>query len=142
MLTFLLGYALFSEIDARAILIGVYFGIIITVGHLVQEIKDYVDDRSSHISTNAVRFGPKITFIAACGLFTFSFVYLFGPAEASFVPSVLKYLLAFLPVLGIMAVRTYKTGLDLENVQRFRNQYRRLYAVIVLVMSASALLAG
>ena len=141
-LTFLLGYVLFSEIEARALLIGVYFGIIITAGHLVQEVKDYVDDRTAQISTNAVRFGPKSTFIAACLLFAFSFVYLFGLAEAEFVPSVLKYLLIFLPVLGVMAVRTYKAGLDLENVQKFRSQYRRLYAAIVLVMSASALIAS
>ncbi len=135
-LTFLLGYALFSGVDARALLIGGYFGLIITAGHLVQEIQDLEGDRATHISTNAVRFGPRFAFLASFSLFTLSFVYLFGLAAGGLIPPALEFLLVFYPVFAVLAARTIKHGLDSQNVRRFRGQYRILFGIIVVTMAA------
>jgi 4-hydroxybenzoate polyprenyltransferase len=140
MLTFMLGYALFSPIDTRALLIGGYFALIITAGHLVQEVQDYQGDLTAGISTNAVRFGQRWMFGVAFGLFTLSFAYLYGLASGGLIPSALRYLAAFYPVFCLLAWRTYRAGFSPENVRRFRSQYRRLFALIVLVMSLGTVL--
>lgn len=140
-LTFLLGYALFSALDVRALLIGGYFALIITAGHLVQEIQDVAGDRATHISTNAVRFGPRLIFLVSFVLFTLSFAYLFGLASGGLVPAGLRSLLAFYPVYVFLAWRTFRAGLASEQVHRFRGHYRVLFAAVVSIMAASTVLS-
>ena len=135
-LTFLLGYALFSPLDVRALLIGGFFALIITAGHLVQEVQDYAGDRATHISTNAVRFGPRLIFVVSFGLFTFSFAYLFGLSSSGLIRSELRYLLIFYPVYAMLALRAFRAGLVSDQVRRFRSRYRILFAVIVSIMAA------
>jgi 4-hydroxybenzoate polyprenyltransferase len=140
LLAFLLGYALFSPIEPRALLIGGYLALIITAGHLVQEVQDYAGDVAAGLSTNAVRLGQRFMFAVACGLFTLSFVYLYGLASEGLIPSALRYLVALYPIYAGLAWWTYRAGLTPENVRRFRSRYRRLFAVIVSVMSLGTLL--
>ena len=135
-ITFLLGYALFSPLDVRALLIGGYFALIITAGHLVQEVQDFAGDRATDISTNAVRFGPGLVFLVSFVLFTLSFAYLFGLAAGGSIPSGLRGLLAFYPVYAFLAWRTFRAGLNSEQVHRFRGQYRILFAALVSIMAA------
>lgn len=134
-LTFLLGYGLFSPIDWRALLIGAYFAMIITAGHLIQEIQDVDGDRATYISTNAVRFGPRSAFFASFSLFTLSFAYLFGLASTDLIPNPVKYLVVLFPVFSIFAWNTYRDGLTHAGVRRFRAQYRALFGFLVLFMT-------
>lgn len=133
-LSFLLGYALFSLIDLRAVVIGGYFGVVITAGHLVQEVQDYAVDRAAQISTNAVRFGKEVVFILSFGLFTFSFAYLYGLASAGWIAPELKYLMVFYPVYAFLALKTFRAGLSAENVRRFRARYRIVFGSAVSIM--------
>ena len=44
-LHFLFGYVLFSPIDLRGVLIGLFFGVTFAAGHPVQEVRDFHEDR-------------------------------------------------------------------------------------------------
>jgi 4-hydroxybenzoate polyprenyltransferase len=134
LLTFLLGYALFSEIDIRALLIGLYFGLIITCGHLVQEVQDYSGDRLNGISTHANRFGQRPMFVLAFALFTISFVYLYWLAHTGLIAAFLRYLVLFYPIYAAITWKTFKAGLDYQNVHRYRSRYRILFAFITLAI--------
>ncbi len=140
-LTFLMGTAVFSPIVGRSLLIGGYFALIITAGHLVQEIQDVAGDRSTAISTNAVRFGPRQVFWASSALFALSFVYLLGLALAQLIPTALAVLVVFLPIYAYLAWRTLRGGLSPERVRRFRGQYRVLFGLLTAAMAFWTLVA-
>jgi len=140
LLVFVFGAMAFSPIQMRGLLVGSYFGILITAGHLVQEVQDYAGDRSSKVSTNAVKFGQRPMFVFAFVLFAFSFVVLYALAQAGLVPAAAKYSLLLFPIYAVWAARAYRAGLDEKDVRRLRNQYRLLFAIVVLVISVSAVL--
>ena len=73
-------------------------------------------------------------FALALGLFGLSFLVLVGLAEAGLLPKAVEYSLVLFPVFAIWAIRTYRTGLDRDSVSRFRSNYRRLFAVVVIVL--------
>lgn len=139
LLACLLGSLAFSPIDARALGVGSYLGLLITAGHLIQEVEDYIEDRLANVGTHAVRFGPKPMFIFACGLFGFSFLFLFGLAQAGLIPVEMKYTLLLYPIFLVAAIRAYRAGLNPENVWRLREQYRLLFAIVALSLLVSAL---
>jgi len=139
LLTFLLGYALFSPIDWRALLVGGYFGLIISAGHLVQEIQDVEGDRAADIATLAVTIGRRQAFLLAFLLFTLSFGYLYGLAALGHLPPLAAYLLVFYPVLCLLAIGTWRRGLDPVRVGRFRSSYRLLFGVLVLLLASAGL---
>lgn len=64
-LSFLLGALTFAPPDPRGLLIATHPAILLTTGHLVQEVEDYEEDRLSNCRTNAVRFGQMPVFIVA-----------------------------------------------------------------------------
>jgi 4-hydroxybenzoate polyprenyltransferase len=141
-LTFLLGYALFAEIDSRGISISLYFGILFTAGHLTQEVQDSSGDALNKIPTHAVRFGKFPVFLAAFILFSFSFGYLVWLAYSGYLPVFMIYLVALYPIYVVMVWKTYKNGLVYDNVRRLRSQYRLLYAGIILIISISSLFSA
>jgi 4-hydroxybenzoate polyprenyltransferase len=138
-LTFLLGSAAFAAIDARSFLIGCYFGILITAGHLVQEVQDYPDDRLGGVRTNAVQFGQAPMFFLSFGLFGFSFLLLLALATAGLVPAISGYALALFPIYAYWAIGVYRGGLQYGDVKRLRDQYRILFAIVALVLVLGAL---
>jgi 4-hydroxybenzoate polyprenyltransferase len=140
LLAFMFGSTAFAPIDTRALLIGAYFGLIISAGHLIQEVQDYSGDRLSHLRTNAVQFGPKSVFLASFGLFNLSFLCLFGLARARLMPQEAAYSALLFPVYVFLAVRAYRAGLDRENMRRFRGQYRILFAVILVLILTSVII--
>src|SRR5689334_18327334 len=56
---FLLGYAVFSPIDSRGILIALFFALTFTAGHLNHEVRDFELDSKTNARTNAVAFGKR-----------------------------------------------------------------------------------
>lgn len=140
-LHFLLGYSVFGGIDARGTLIGLFFALTFTAGHLNQEVRDYDGDRLNGIRTNAVAFGKTAAFVAGFLLFTLAYVDLFVLSAARLVPATLGVLPTVLYPLHVWwSITTFRAGLTFVNVSRFRSRYRLLYAVIGVAMIGTLLL--
>ena len=137
-LHFLLGYSLFGDLDRRGMLIGLFFALTFTAGHLNQEVRDYEGDRLNGIRTNAVVFGKVPAFVAGALLFTLAYADLFTLAYAGIVFAPLAVLPGILyPLHVFWSVTTLHAGLNFANVSRFQNRYRLLYAVIGVAMLAA-----
>jgi 4-hydroxybenzoate polyprenyltransferase len=132
-LHFLLGYSLFSPIDPSGILIGLFFALTFTAGHLNQEVRDYDGDRLNGVHTNAVAFGKTPAFLAGLVVFTLAYTDLFLLAGMGVVPAALAILpLVLYPLHVVWSVRTLRGGLSFANVSRFQGRYRMLYGVMGL----------
>lgn len=138
-LHFLLGYSLFGGINLKGVLIGLFFALIFTAGHMNQEVRDYEGDRLNGILTNGVRFGKRRMFIISFLLFILSYGYLWGLARYGLVPPALGNLIVLSPVQGYLFWKTLKAGLTFQSVTRFQAQYRLLYAGIGLFIVATLL---
>jgi 4-hydroxybenzoate polyprenyltransferase len=140
-LHFLLGYSLFSPIDPSGILIGLFFGLTFTAGHLNQEVRDYDGDRLNGVHTNAVAFGKTPAFLAGLVAFTLAYTDLFLLACIGVVPAALAIMpLVLYPLHVVWSVRTLRAGLSFTNVSQFRGRYRMLYGVIGLGILLALLL--
>jgi 4-hydroxybenzoate polyprenyltransferase len=130
-LHFLLGYAVFSTIDRRAILCAPFFALVFTAGHAIQEIRDSDADRNVGIRTNAVVFGKRRVFFAALTGFVITYGYLFYLALAGLVPRQFEWLSPVLAILHVLrSVRVFHTGLTYERINRFRTEYRVTFILI------------
>jgi len=140
LLHFLLGYALFSAINERGLVIASFFALTFTAGHLNQEVRDFDVDQQTGARTNAVAFGKRINFITGLILFTISYVYLFFIAWSGVMPRLLAILPVVLcPIHFALSVRTLNDGLTSNSIRRFQTQYRVIYSLIGLAMLAALL---
>jgi 4-hydroxybenzoate polyprenyltransferase len=134
-LHFLLGYAVFSAIDLRGILIGLFFALTFTAGHLNQEVRDFDLDQRIGARTNAVAFGKRANFFAGFVLFTVTYGYLLILAWLGVVPPVLGVLpVVAYPLHTFWSLRALRQGLTRESVMRLQAQYRLVYALIGVAM--------
>ena len=141
LLHFLLGYSLWSGVDARGTLVGLFFALTFTAGHLNQEVRDHDGDRANGLRTNAVAFGKTAAFAAGLALFTLAYADLLLLARLGLVPRIAGWLVpALYPIHLAWTVGTLRAGLDFDSVSRFQTRYRLLYAVIGAVMLAAILL--
>jgi 4-hydroxybenzoate polyprenyltransferase len=135
LLHFLLGYALFSAIDRSGVLIGLFFGLSFAAGHPIQEMRDLDEDRRLGARTNAIVFGSRTSLFAGVILFTLQYLYLFLLAWSGLIPRFLAVLpIVFYPIHVFWLMLTLRSGLTSENITRFQNRYRVLYALIGLAM--------
>jgi len=141
LVAFLLGALTFAPADWRMILVASYPAVLLTAGHLIQEVQDYEEDRLSGCQTNAVRFGRKAVFISGCLLFGLSFLLLYWLAAGGFFPGVFKYTSILYLLYGALAMQAYRAGLTRDSMRHLRKQYRILFAVVVLAMLVGNLLA-
>jgi 4-hydroxybenzoate polyprenyltransferase len=140
-LHFLLGYSVFAGVDARGLLIALFFAVTFTAGHLNQEVRDHAGDRASGVRTNAVAFGPRGTFLAGLALFTVAYGDLALLAWLGLVPRALGWLpLALYPLHLAWSLQTLRQGLTFDRVSRFQARYRVLYALIGAGMLAAVML--
>lgn len=127
-INFLFGYLLFSDLDARGGLIGLYFGLVFMAGHLNHEVKDYGPDLKSGIMTNAVKFGQKNVFISHLVIITLSTLYLNFLCVINLLPSYLGLgLLIIYPFHLLFFINAYRAGMTHEAIYLFRKRYRSLY---------------
>lgn len=136
-LHFLLGYAAFAAIDVRAVVIGCFFGLAFTAGHLMHEARGFEGDHLNGIRTNAVAFGKRQSFVAGLALFTAAYALLAALAAAGVVPRILVLAALLYPLHLWMSLRALRAGLTLESLCRLQASYRLIYAVIGLTMVAS-----
>lgn len=135
LLHFLLGYALFSQIDRSGLLIGSFFGLTFAAGHPVQEVRDFHEDHRVGAKTNAIAFGSRPNFFAGLILFSLEYFYLFALAWSGVVPRFLAVLpIVFYPIHILWSVMALRDGLTSESIVRFQIRYRILYALIGLTM--------
>jgi 4-hydroxybenzoate polyprenyltransferase len=133
-LHFVLGYAAFSAIDARGVVIGSFFALVFTAGHLMHEARGYEGDFLNGIRTNAVAFGRKRSFVAGLVLFTAAYALLAALAALGVLPRVLVLAATLYPVHLRMSLRALREGLTLESLRRLQTCYRLLYAIIGVAM--------
>jgi 4-hydroxybenzoate polyprenyltransferase len=135
---FLLGYAVFLSIDARGILVALFFALTFTAGHLNHEVRDFELDSQNNARTNAVAFGKRPAFLAGLIVFTLAYLCLFILGWFRFIPRPLAFLaLVFYPLHLFWSLRALCAELRPEVVDRFQIQYRSLYAVIGIAMLCS-----
>jgi len=131
LLHFLLGYTLFAPLDQRGVLIGLFFALTFTAGHLNHEVHDFDHDRRNDLRTNAVAFGKRPAFIASLVVFTFAYGCLFGLSLAGHMPRILAiWPIVLYPLHLFWALGVLRRGLTPEAVRRFQTRYRLIYALI------------
>lgn len=138
-LHFLLGYALFATVDARALALSLFFGLVFAAGHLNQEVRDFDSDGPNGIRTNAVTFGKTATFFAGLLAFTFAYALLGALAVAGVIPRWLGCLALLYPLHVYWSSRAVAAGLGFQSICRLQARYRVLFAVIGLGMLAALL---
>jgi len=137
-LHFLLGYSVFDAIDRRGVLVGLFFALTFTAGHLNQEVRDYDGDRVNGLRTNAVFFGRTPTFLAGLVVFTLAYADLVLLAARGIVPVALGVPpLLLYPLPLFWSLRTLRSGLSFESVSQLQRRYRMLYALIGCSMLAA-----
>lgn len=140
-LHFLLGYAAFAGIDAHAIAIGCFFGLVFTAGHLTHEARDYEGDLLNGIRTTAVAFGRRQSYFASLALFTAAYALLAALAISAVIPRVLVLTALLYPVHVFATLRTINLGFNFESLSQLQKCYRALYAVIGAAMVVAARLS-
>jgi 4-hydroxybenzoate polyprenyltransferase len=137
---FLLGYAVFSPIDSRGLLIALFFALTFTAGHLNHEVRDFELDSKNNARTNAVAFGKRHAFIAGLIVFTCAYLCLFFLGWFRFVTPVLAWLaIVFYALHFFWSLQVLNAALGPEILDRFQLKYRILYALIGILMLLSAL---
>jgi 4-hydroxybenzoate polyprenyltransferase len=135
-LHFLLGYTWAHSLDARGIIISLFFGLVFAGGHLNQEVRDYEGDLLNGIHTTAVVFGCQHTFLASLFTFTAAYTIVTGLAALGILPR----LLLWSPIVWLLhivwSLRALQSGLGFETALWMQRRYRLLFALIGLAMLA------
>ncbi len=135
-LHFLLGYTLSHALDARGIVISLFFGLVFAGGHLNQEVRDYEGDLLNGIRTSAVVFGCRRTFLASLCTFTAAYAVLAGLAALGFLPRLLLWTTIGWPLHVAWSLRALQRGLGFETALWMQRRYRLLFGFIGLAMLA------
>ena len=135
-LHFLLGYTLVHVLDARGVMISVFFGLVFAAGHLNQEVRDYESDLLSDVRTNAVVFGRRQAFIASLCIFTAAYAALAIFAAVGILSRMMLYATILFPLHVAWSLQALRRGLGFETAQWMQRRYRLLFALIGLVMLA------
>jgi 4-hydroxybenzoate polyprenyltransferase len=135
-LHFLLGYTLFRPLDARGVMISLFFGLVFAAGHLNQEVRDYEGDRINGISTSAVVFGCRRAFLASLFTFTIAYAILAGLAAVGALPRLLLWSIILWPLHVAWSLQALQRGLGFETALWMQRRYRLLFALIGLAMLA------
>jgi len=135
-LHFLLGYTLVRAVDARGLMISLFFGLVFAGGHLNQEVRDYEADLHNGIRTSAVVFGCRRAFLASLCTFTAAYALLAGLAALGILPRLLLWSIVVWVLHLAWSLRALRRGLGFETALWMQRRYRLLFALIGLAMLA------
>ena len=135
-LHFLLGYTLCHALDARGVLISLFFGLVFAAGHLNQEVRDYESDLLNEIRTSAVVFGCRRTFLASLSIFTAAYAILFTLAALGILPRLLLWSVFVWLLQVVWSLQALRRGLGFETALWMQRRYRLLFAFIGIAMLA------
>ena len=133
-LHFLLGYTLCHDLDAKGLIISLFFGLVFAGGHLNQEVRDYEGDLLNGIRTSAVAFGRRWAFLASLCIFTAAYAMLAGLAALGILPMLLLLSTIVWPLHVSWSLRALRRGLGFETALWMQRRYRLLFAFIGLAM--------
>ena len=133
-LHFLLGYSLWRAVDARGLMISLFFGLVFAAGHLNQEVRDHEGDRLNGIRTSAVVFGCRRAFLMSLLIFTAAYATLAGLAMLGILPRLLLWSAILWPLHVAWSIRALQRGLGFETALWMQRRYRLLFAVVGLAM--------
>jgi 4-hydroxybenzoate polyprenyltransferase len=137
-LHFLLGYTAMHAVDARGLVLGLFFALVFAAGHLNQEIRDHELDAANQIRTSSVTFGRRPTFLASCALFTGAYALLGALGWFGVVPPIVGFVaLGAWLLQAAWSVRAVRHGLDMETALWLQRRYRLLFAVVGLTLLLS-----
>ena len=139
---FLLGYSMFHVLDWRGVGIGSFFALTFAAGHLTHEARDCASDALNGIETNAVKFGAARNLVAGFLLFTVADVLLVALAATEMVPRILLLVAVAYPFHLGWTLEAWNAGLGYQNIERLKQRYRALYAIIGVAMALATRLAG
>ena len=135
-LHFLLGYSLWRAVDARGVMISLFFGLVFAAGHLNQEVRDYEGDQLNGIRTTAVVFGCRRTFLASLATFTAAYAMLASLAVLGVLPRLLLWSIILWPLHVVWSLQALQRGLGFETALWMQRRYRLLFAFVGLAMLA------
>jgi 4-hydroxybenzoate polyprenyltransferase len=135
-LHFLLGYTLCHALDARGVLISLFFGLVFAAGHLNQEVRDYEGDLLNEIRTSAVVFGCRQTFLASLYIFTAAYAIVFTFAALGILPRLLLCSVVAWLLHVVWSLQALRRGLRFETAIWMQRRYRLLFAFIGMAMLA------
>ena len=135
-LHFLLGYSLWRAVDARGVMISLFFGLVFAAGHLNQEVRDYEGDQLNGIRTSAVVFGCRRTFLASLATFTAAYAMLASLAVLGVLPRLLLWSIILWPLHVVWSLQALQRGLGFETALWMQRRYRLLFAFVGLAMLA------
>lgn len=138
---FLLGYSAFGAIDARALVVSCFFGLVFTAGHFTHEASDYKVDRLNGIRTNAVAFGKARSFGAGLVLFILAYAFVAALGALRFVPHALVFAAGLIPIHLVASFKAMRSGLTPFSLRRLQRCYRVLFATVGIVMTVSIVLS-
>jgi 4-hydroxybenzoate polyprenyltransferase len=133
-LHFLMGYTLVHAVDAKGVALSLFFGLVFAAGHLNQEVRDYEADRANGLSTSAVVFGCRRSFLASFCLFTAAYALVAGMAATGMLPSILLVTAVVWLLQAWWSVQALRRGLRLETALWMQRRYRWLFALVGLIM--------
>lgn len=123
-LGFLFGFSIASTPDVTAVLPGIYFGLLVSAGHLSHEVSDYDEDRGKRV-TNPIRFGRLRVLGLSFAIFTLSTLYLSILCAGRIGNFILAIPLLFLyPFHCLIYLKTVK---NINLINRYRQGYRIIY---------------
>jgi 4-hydroxybenzoate polyprenyltransferase len=134
---FLAGGALFAPVSTGALLVGLWCGLVLAGGHLVQEVQDHEGDMAAAVRTHAVRFGRRRMLVVAFALFAASFTLLAGLVSTSHLPAGAWPALLLFPSLVLAFRAAARRGLHAADVVALRRRYRAIFALVALVLGAA-----
>jgi 4-hydroxybenzoate polyprenyltransferase len=135
-LHFLLGYSLSHALDAKGLVISLFFGLVFAGGHLNQEVRDYEGDLLNGIRTSAVVFGCRRTFVASLCTFTAAYAVLADLAAFGILPRLLLWCTLGWLLHIAWSLRAIQRGLGFETALWMQRRYRLLFALVGLAMLA------
>jgi 4-hydroxybenzoate polyprenyltransferase len=133
-LHFLLGYTLCHALDARGVLISLFFGLVFAAGHLNQEVRDYEGDLLNEIRTSAVVFGCRRTFLASLYIFTAAYAIVLALAALGILPKLLLGSVVVWLLHVVWSLQALRRGLGFETALWMQRRYRLLFSLIGIAM--------
>jgi len=139
-LTTLLAQSAYSPPDRNGVLRGIYFGLVLSGGHLNHELLDLEADDKAGFRTSAICFGRRPVFVAALLLFTASTVlFCFLPRLGAVPPLAPVGLVLVLPLYVFWWASAWRSDLGHEDLLQFRSRYRVLWMLAGIWMGAAAI---
>ena len=121
-------------LDARGLVISLFFGLVFAGGHLNQEVRDYEADLLNGIRTNAVAFGRRRAFLASLATLTAAYAILTISAACGILPKLLVASALVWMLHVAWSIQALRRGLGFETALWMQRRYRLLFALIGLVV--------